>query len=135
MRLVFIGVVVSVASWLLLAACDSTSGPDGSEVIVLVVAEPEVARVGVDTVFISQTVRNLGSDPVVVTSMTSGIRILPSGEHVGTHLRQSGRLEIAGRDSLNLGTYSRVFAAGTYVAYLSLDNLGVIGRDTFEYVQ
>ena len=124
---------------LLLAACDSPQEPS-SLVSLTVVAVPEIARVGLDTVVVSFTMRNRGAEPVVVTEMTSAIISLRPGGYT-SQIRQSGWLEIPAGDSL-VFERGRVFLAtadssgvdGVYEVYLSLDNLGVIARDTFEYI-
>ena len=125
---------------LLLAACDSPQEPIIT-VSLTVVAVPEIARVGIDTVVVSFTMRNRGTEPVTVTEMTSAIIALRPGGYV-SQIRQSGWLEIPAGDSLVFDR-GRVFLAtadssgvdGVYEVNLSLDNLGVIARDTFEYVQ
>jgi hypothetical protein len=125
---------------LLLAACDSPQEPTNT-VSLTVVAVPEIARVGIDTVVVSFTMRNRGAEAVTVTEMTSAIVALRPGGYV-SQIRQSGWLEIPAGDSLVFDR-GRVFLAtadssgvdGVYEVNLSLDNLGVIARDTFEYVQ
>jgi hypothetical protein len=125
---------------LLLAACDSPQEPTNT-VSLTVVAVPEIARVGIDTVVVSFTMRNRGAEAVTVTEMTSAIVALRPGGYV-SQIRQTGWLEIPAGDSLVFDR-GRVFLAtadssgvdGVYEVNLSLDNLGVIARDTFEYVQ
>jgi len=124
---------------LVLAACGSPQEPNQT-VSLSVVAVPEIARVGLDTVVVSFTMRNSGSEAVTVTEMTSGIVALRPGGYA-SQIRQSGWLEIPARDSL-VFERGRVFLAtadssgvdGVYEVYLSLDNLGVTARDTFEYI-
>ena len=124
---------------LLLAACDSPQEP-GSLGSLTVVAVPDIARLGLDTVVVSFTMRNRGAEPVVVTEMTSAIISLRPGGYT-SQVRQSGWLEIPAGDSL-VFERGRVFLAtadssgvdGVYEVYLSLGNLGVIARDTFEYI-
>jgi len=124
---------------LFLAACSSPQEPD-SAVSLSVVAAPEIARVGLDTVVVSFTMRNRGTEPVAVTEMTSAIIALRPGGYV-SQIRQTGWFEIPAQDSLVFDR-GRVFLAtadssgvdGVYEVYLSLDNLGVVARDTFEYV-
>ena len=130
---------VAVGLGLLLAACGSPQEPSAT-VSLSVVAVPEIARVGLDTVVVSFTMRNSGSEAVTVTEMTSGIVALRPGGYV-SQIHQTGWLEIPAGDSL-VFERGRVFLAtadssgvdGVYEVYLSLDNLGVIARDTFEYI-
>ncbi len=121
------------------AACDAPQEPNRT-VSLTVTAVPEIARVGVDTVVVGFTMRNRGTQPVVVTDMTSAIISLEPGGYV-SQIRQTGWLEIPAEDSL-VFERGRVFLAtadssgvdGLYEVYLSLDNLGLIARDTFEYI-